>query len=98
MSGDAYRHHRAGHAPQPSVIFVEVPVGGSPETARQNKPPRYPHQDRQHWRPQRSIPSRGKAEGLKRLLDYMRRQDEIVREFMRPDAKGWLAWLGGTRA
>jgi hypothetical protein len=41
---DAYRHHRASHAPQPAVIFVEVPVAG-PDFQRQAKP-RYPRQER----------------------------------------------------
>ena len=34
------RHHRA-HAPGPAIVFVEVPVAGSPEPSRAVKP-RYP--------------------------------------------------------
>jgi hypothetical protein len=81
---DAYRHHRASHAPQPAVIFVEVPVAG-PDFQRQAKP-RYPRQERPApWKPQRAIPTKpSKAEALKRLLGEFERQDAVVRSMMRP--------------
>ena len=34
-----------------------------------------------------------KADALRRLIENMRRQDEIAREFMRPDAAGFAAWM-----
>ena len=68
------RHHHV------QIVFV----GGSPETIRQNKPGRYPHQRREQWNgPPRRI---SKAESLARFLDNIRRQDQVVREMMRPDA------------
>ena len=73
------RHHRA-HAPGPAVILVPVPVGGSPEPAR-NVKPRWPRQDRvPPWRPATKPP--GKVERLQRLVDRMARQDEIARRHM----------------
>lgn len=78
---EAYRHHRASH---PAVIFIEVPAAGSPKEAGCARPPKCPHQDRTPWNPQRAIPSNRKAEGLKRLIDSLARQDEIVREFSAP--------------
>ena len=69
------RHHRATNV---------VLVIGSPETVRQTKPPRYPHQRREHWRgPPRRI---GKAEALERLLRHIAENDRRAREMMRPDA------------
>ena len=73
-----YRHHTA------HVVLVPVPVGGSPETARQSKPRPYKRIAQEPWRPQRSIPSRGKAAALVRLLDGINRQNEVVREMMHP--------------
>jgi hypothetical protein len=92
-----FRHHRASRD-GPVVVLVPIPVGGSPESIRQTKP-RYPRQDRPPpWRPQRAIPTkRGKAAALQRLIDYFQRQDEIVREFMRPDAAMLKSWLATGR-
>ena len=42
-------------------------------------------QDRSLWRPATRPPSR-KTEALRRLIDDMRRRDEIVRVVMRPSA------------
>ena len=90
------RHH---HAHAPAVIVVPVPIMvpyeiGSNKVLRQIKPPSYPSDRREAWRPARAIPGRrGKAAALQRFLDYMQRQDEIVREFMRPDAAAMQAWL-----
>jgi hypothetical protein len=73
------RHH---HAPRSTVLFI-VPEAGSQKYARTVKP-RYPSQTpREHWNgPPRRI---SKAEALARFIDAMRRQDQIVREMMRPD-------------
>jgi hypothetical protein len=64
------------------VIFVEVPTGGSPETLRTVKPGKYPLQRREAWRPATRPPS--KAAASVRLLDSFMRQDQIVREMLRP--------------
>ena len=75
------RHHRA-HAPGPAIILV-VPEAGSPKNAREVKPRPYPHQEREHWRPQRAIPAkRSKVEALRRFLEDQNRRDEIVRSMM----------------
>ena len=74
------RHHKASRDVQ--VIFVPVLVafeGGSPKHGREVKPGRYPHQERQPWRPQRAIPNR-KAEGFKRTLDLLRELDRHANE------------------
>ncbi|HEY1864414.1 MAG TPA: hypothetical protein VGG77_12175 [Roseiarcus sp.] len=80
------RHHLAVR-----VVFVEVPQAGSPQPLKWAKPPAYPHQHREVWRPRTKPPS--KAESLRRLLDYFNRQDQIVREMTKPN--GALAWRGG---
>ena len=93
---DAYRRHHA-HPPDPVVVLVPVPVAG-PDFQRQGKPRRYPSSHREAWRPATGIPAkRGKVEAFKRMLDYFKRQDEVVREMLRPDAKAWVAWLNGAR-
>jgi len=87
-----YRHHVA----RPAVVFIEVPVGGSPAPPNQAKPPRYPHQHRESWRPRTKPPS--KAEALRRLLDAINRNDEAARAMLRPNAAGLKAWLRGRAA
>jgi hypothetical protein len=74
------RHH---HAHAPGAVIILVPEAGSPKSARTVKP-RYPSQTpREHWDgPPRRI---NKAEKLARLIDALRRQDQMVREMMRPD-------------
>ena len=75
-----HRHHRASRDVQ--VIFVEVPVGGSPAPLHRGKPPRYPSTQRQPWRPADKPPRLSKAQ---RLFDIMRdldRRAEDAREFM----------------
>jgi hypothetical protein len=64
-------------------------VIGSPKTADRRRPAPYPRQDRQPWKPAESIPGR-EPEGLRRLLDFMRRRDEAARAMMTPD----MAMLG----
>jgi hypothetical protein len=77
---DAYRRH---HAIQ--VILVETPRAGSPKTVRGVKPGRYPSSHREAWRPATGIPAkRGKVEAFKRMLDYFKRQDEVVRSMLHP--------------
>jgi hypothetical protein len=83
-----HRHHRASR--DVPVIFVEVPVGGSPAPLHRGKPPRYPSAQRQLWRPADKPPR------LRRLLEEFRRQDEIVREMMTPSPAGLRAWLRGA--
>ena len=84
------RHHHASR----EIIIVPVPVPyeiGSPKVAREVKP-RYPRQDRlPPWRPRTKPPS--KAERIGRWLDAWRRQEEALREIMRPDAASLKAWL-----
>jgi hypothetical protein len=81
-----YRHHRAS---PPAVIVVFE--AGSPKEGHRTKPGRYPHQPREHWTgpPRRN----SKADALRRLIENMRRQDEIVREHMTPNGAGFAAWL-----
>lgn len=81
---EPFRHHRASR----EIIFVPVPCGGSPEPHRQAKPPRYPANPRSPWRPQRAIPSQGKAEALKRLLREFQRQDDVARDMLTPQPGG----------
>jgi hypothetical protein len=72
------RHHRVSR----EIIFVPVPMAGSPAPLNQAKPPRYPSTQRQVWRPQQTIPS--KACASKRLLDSIVRNEQAVREMLRP--------------
>jgi hypothetical protein len=73
---DDQRHHAV------QVVFVEVPVAGSPEPFPRRPPPAYPSNQRAPWRPQQSIPTSRKGEAVKRLLDAINRQDGEVRAFM----------------
>ena len=76
-----YRHHRVSR----EIIFVPVPVAG-PDFGRHGKPPNYPVQRREAWRPATRPPS--KAERSVRLLNAIVRQDEEVREFLRQAREG----------
>jgi hypothetical protein len=74
------RHHRASR----EIIIVPVPYEiGSPKHGREVKPRNYPHQRREAWRPATRPPS--KAERIARWLDGVRRQEEAVREMLKPD-------------
>jgi hypothetical protein len=64
------------------IVFVEVPVGGSPVPIRRLPPPAYPANQREHWRPQRAIPT--KADATANLLRQIVRQEAAVREMMTP--------------
>jgi hypothetical protein len=61
------------------IVFV----GGRPKEANRQRPPKYPVDKRQPWKPATRPPNR--AEKLARFLEYTRGQDEIVRSMMRPD-------------
>jgi hypothetical protein len=74
---DDCRHHRAVQ-----IVFVETPQAGSPEPLKWAKPPRYPVQHHQPWRPQRAIPS--KASASKRLLDAIIENEAAARNMLRP--------------
>jgi hypothetical protein len=80
-----YRHHVA----RPAVVLVI----GSPQPFREVKPAKYKRIQRAPWRPQRSIPTNGKAAATKRLLDGISRNDAAARAMMKPDAALLKAWL-----
>ena len=85
------RHHTAHR----EIIFIEVPVAGSPKEGRRLRPGPYKRNSFEPWRPATRPPN--KAERLKRFLDDMRRNDEIARECMRPDVVGLRSWLAEAR-
>ncbi len=92
------RHHHAVR-----VIYVEVPVAGSPEPLRRSPPPAYSRNPPTHWRPQRTIPSRpapAKSQaGLRRLVDIMRdldRREALARRMLTPNAAILKAWLSAA--
>jgi hypothetical protein len=88
---DHYRHHHASR----EIILVPVPYEvGTPRETHRVHPPRYPHDRREPWRPATRPPS--KAERVARWLDQWKRQEEIIREFMKPDARLLAEWLGGA--
>jgi hypothetical protein len=99
---EAYRHHRASQEIVIVPIAIPVPYEiGSNKVLREVKPGPYKHAQREAWRPQRDIPPRpGKAARLKNWLDAIARQEEAIREFMKPDAALRQAWLarGGVLA
>jgi hypothetical protein len=86
-----YRHHVA----HPAVIFVPIPVAGSPQPLKWAKPPAYPQQDRRPWQPQRFIPAKQrKAQQLVDLMRELDRRAEDARQMLKPNAAGLKAWLG----
>ena len=88
-------------APTPSPrsradhLLVPVPVAGTVKETHRTKPPAYRHSQREPWRPATRPPN--KAERVARWLDQCRRQEEIIREFMKPDAAGLRSWLMEAR-
>jgi hypothetical protein len=72
------RHHRVNR----EIIFVPVPVAGSPAPLNQAKPAKYPSTRRAPWRPQQTIPS--KASATVRLLDAIVRNEQAARNMLRP--------------
>jgi hypothetical protein len=79
MTSD-YRHHRVSR----EIIFVPVPVAGSPAPLNQAKPPRYPVQHHQPWRPAHRPPS--KAAATVRLLRSIAENEMAAREMLTPQA------------
>jgi hypothetical protein len=78
-----YRHHRA-HAGGPAdtrIVFIPVPVAGSPKEAARSRPPKYPANQRQPWRPATRPPN--KAQRVANFLDAVTRQGAEIDEFMR---------------
>jgi hypothetical protein len=75
------RHHRAqrGGPPNTVVVFVPIEGGGIKETKRA-KPPGYPSNRREPWRPASRPPSKGAA--ALNLLRNIARQERDVREFL----------------
>jgi hypothetical protein len=75
------RHHRA-HAggPETRIVFVEVPVAGSPKSVKGVKPGQYPRNAPTHWQPRTRPPS--KAQRIVNFLDSIARSDAAAREFM----------------
>jgi hypothetical protein len=90
-----HRHHRASRDVQ--VIFVEVPVGGSPAPLHRGKPPRYPSNQWSPWRPQRSIPSKQRqAERIVKIMRELDRRAEDAGQMLTPSPAGLRAWLRGA--
>ena len=89
-----YHQHRAVQVvlvPIPALMPMEI---GSNKVLREVKPPSYPSDRREAWRPARAIPGRrGKAERLKNFLDRWAKQDADIRAFMQPDPAAMRAWL-----
>jgi hypothetical protein len=87
-----FRHHVATRR---EIIIVPVPYEiGTVKHTRTVHPPAYRHGQHQPWRPATRPPN--KAQRVARWLDQCKRQEEIVREFMKPDASLLKAWLGGV--
>jgi hypothetical protein len=74
------RHHRVSR----EIIFVPVPVAGSPAPLNQTKPPRYPSSRRAPWQPARAIPSNSKGAATVRLLDAISRNEQAARSMLTP--------------
>jgi ribosomal protein L32E len=85
-----FRHHRASR----EIVFVAVPVAGSPEPLRRQPPPAYPRQEREAWRPARSIPV--KQRKAQRLIEIMRdlgQREAEARRMLQPNAALMREWL-----
>jgi hypothetical protein len=80
---DTYRHHCA-HAGETRIVLVpvEVPVAG-PQFGRQPKPPAYPSNRREAWKPAQGIPVRSKRAATVELLRRICQQEAEARAFMR---------------
>ncbi len=80
------RHHRATRDVQREIVFVAVPTpqAGSPKEAGRARPPAYPANQREAWRPQTRPPSKGsKGAATLELMRRIQRQDQEVRAFMK---------------
>ena len=71
------RHHRAGR----EIVLVPVVIG-SPEPFPHRPPPKYPHRQREAWRPAHAIPS--KASATVRLLRQIAENDAAARSMLTP--------------
>jgi hypothetical protein len=67
--------HRHVGPSGPVVVFVEVPVAGSPKSLREVKPGQYKRNPPTHWQPRTRPPS---------LLEAIVRQEAAVRSMLRP--------------
>jgi hypothetical protein len=75
------------NAPNPSIIFIEVPAAGSPRYARQEKPNYRHHKaQRDQWKPAQSIPVIDREE--------IRRRVEEARKAIAADRQRIDALLG----
>jgi hypothetical protein len=78
-------HHRA-HAGGPAdtrIVLVPFPVAG-PQYGRPTKPPVYPNQRREAWKPAQAIPRRAtKAQATVELMRRIAGQEVAMREYMK---------------
>jgi hypothetical protein len=80
---DHYRRHHASR----EIIFVPVPYEvGTPRETHRVKPGRYPRDRREAWRPATRPPKLNKAQRMGEFMRRVQQQEEIIREFMKPDA------------
>ena len=86
-----FRHHHASRDVQ--IVLVPVPVAGTVKETHRVKPGSYPRNRREAWRPATRPPN--KAERVARWLDQWKRQEEAIREMLRPDANLLKAWRSG---
>jgi hypothetical protein len=87
-----HRHHRASRDVQ--VIIVPVPCGGSPEPLHRGKPGPYPRQEREAWRPPRSIPSKQRqAERVVKLMRELAKREADARSMLIPRPDLMRAWF-----
>lgn len=91
MTSDSYRRHVATRR---EIVFIEVPVAGSPQEGRRLRPGPYKRNQLEPWKPATRPPS--KAERIARWLDQCRRQQEAVREMLTPNAALLKAWWSGA--
>jgi hypothetical protein len=73
-----YRHHVAVRT---EYVFVPIEIG-SPKEASRGRPPAYPHQRREAWRPAQHPPRLSKAQRTAKFLDAMWRREAEARSFM----------------
>ena len=77
------------------VLVIETPEAGSPKNVREVKPGSYQRTQYEPWRSATRPPNR-KAAAIQRFFDQCGRQEEAVREFLRPDAAGLKVWLASA--
>lgn len=71
------RHHRAVR-----TEYIFIPVAG-PDYGQQRKPPAYPRQGREAWKPAQAIPRRAtKAQATVNLMRRIAEQEIAVRAWM----------------